>query len=101
MTEVGRDLWRSSCPTPLLKQKHLQQIAQDDVQLAFEYLQGRKLHNLPGQPVPVLSHSHIQAKPPVSWAPVCAHCFLSCHWTPLQRAWLYLYIFPSNIYIYC
>jgi len=28
---VGRDLWRSSSPTPLLKQGHLQQAAQDRI----------------------------------------------------------------------
>ena len=37
MVEVGRHLWRSSCPTPLLKQGHLQAVAQDHVQTAFEY----------------------------------------------------------------
>ncbi|KAK4810954.1 hypothetical protein QYF61_013362, partial [Mycteria americana] len=31
MVEVGRDLWRSSCPTPLLKQGHLEPVAQDHV----------------------------------------------------------------------
>lgn len=28
------------------------------IQTAFEYLQGWRLHNLPGQPMPVLIHSH-------------------------------------------
>jgi len=51
---VGRDLCRSSSPTPLLKQGHLQQAAQDLLQAGLEYLQRRRLHNLPGQPVPVL-----------------------------------------------
>ena len=60
MAEVGRDLWRSSGPTPLLKQGHPEQAAQDCVQMAFEYLQGWRLHSLPGQPVPVLGH-------PLSW----------------------------------
>ena len=40
MVEVGRDLWRSSGPNPLLKQGHLEPVAQDHVQMAFEYLQG-------------------------------------------------------------
>ena len=40
MVEVGRDLWRSSGLTPLLKQDHLEVVAQDHVQKAFEYLQG-------------------------------------------------------------
>ena len=38
--EVGRDLWSSSAPSPLLKQGHLEQVDQDRVQMAFEYLQG-------------------------------------------------------------
>ena len=56
--EVGRDLWRSSRPNPLLKQGHLQLVVQDCVQVASEYLQGRRLHTLLGQPVPVASHPH-------------------------------------------
>ena len=72
MVEAGRDLWRSSGPTPLLKQGHLGQVASDHVQIAFEYLQGWRLHNLSGQPVPVLGHPHskkvfpdVQREPPV------------------------------------
>lgn len=38
---------------------HLQQVAQDHVQRAFEYLQGGSLHNLSGQPAPVCNHPHI------------------------------------------
>jgi len=56
MVGVGRDLWGSSSPTPLLKQGHLEQAAQDLVQEGFEYLQRRRLHNLSGQPVPGLHH---------------------------------------------
>jgi len=51
---VGRDLYRSSSPSPLPKQGHLQQAAQDLVQVGLEYLQRRRLRNLPGQHVPVL-----------------------------------------------
>ena len=58
MVEVGRDLWRSSGPTSLLKQGHLKLVAQDHVQMDFEDLQGWRLHNLSGQPVLMLSHSH-------------------------------------------
>lgn len=57
---------------PLLKQAHLEQVVQDNVQMAFGYLQGRRLHSLFGQPMPVLSHPQskrlfldIQRKPPV------------------------------------
>jgi len=49
MVGVGRDLCGSSSPTPLPKQGHLQQVAQDLVQVGFEYLQRGRLHNLPGQ----------------------------------------------------
>jgi len=48
MVEVGRHLWRSAGPTPLLKQGCLELVVQDHVQTAFEYLQGGRLHNLPG-----------------------------------------------------
>ena len=41
---------------PLPRQGHLKQVAQDHVQVGFEYLQRRRLHNLSGQPVPVLHH---------------------------------------------
>ena len=56
MVGVGSDLWGSSCPTPLPKQGHLQQAAQDLVQAGLEYLQRRRLHSPSGQPVPVLRH---------------------------------------------
>jgi len=39
MVGIGRDLCGSSSPTPLPKQGHLQQAAQDLVQAGFEYLQ--------------------------------------------------------------
>jgi len=58
MLEVGRDLWRSSSPTPLLKRVHLQPVTQDCVQMGFEHVQGRRLHHLCGHPVPVLSNLH-------------------------------------------
>jgi len=56
MVGVGRDLCGSSSPTLLPKQGHLQQAAQDRVQVGFEYLQRRRLRSLPGQPVPGLRH---------------------------------------------
>lgn len=54
--EGGRDLQRPFCPTPLLKEGHLEQGAHG--QMAFEYLQRWRLHNLLGQPVPALGHFH-------------------------------------------
>ena len=50
MVGVGRDLCGSSSPTPLPKQGHPEQAAQDLVQAGLEYLQRRRLHNLSGQP---------------------------------------------------
>ena len=72
MVGVGRDLWGSSGPPPLPKQGHLQQAAQDCVQVDLEYLQRRRIHNLPGQTVPGLCHPqreeilrHVQTELPV------------------------------------
>jgi len=72
MVGVGRDLCGSSSPTPLPKQSHLEQAAQDLVQAGLEYLQRRRLHNSSGQPVPVLHHPqseedfpHVQTELPV------------------------------------
>jgi len=56
MVGVGRDLCGSSGPTLLPKQGHPEQAAQDLIQAGLEYLQRRRLHNLPGQPVPGLRH---------------------------------------------
>jgi len=52
----GRDLCGPSSPTLLPKQGHLAQAAQDLVQVDLEYLQRRRIHSFPGQPVPVLHH---------------------------------------------
>jgi len=72
MVGVGRDLCGSSSPIPLSKQGRLQQAAQNLVQAGLEYLQRRRIHNLPGQPVPVLHHPqreedlpHVQRELPV------------------------------------
>jgi len=56
MVGVGRDLCESSSPTPLPKQGHLEQAAQDLVQAGLEYLQRRRIHSTSGQPVLVLCH---------------------------------------------
>lgn len=41
MVKIEKDLWRSSCPIPLLKQEHLEHIAHNHVQTAFEDIQER------------------------------------------------------------
>jgi len=56
MVGFGRDLCGSSSPSPLPKQGLLQQAAEDLVRVDLGYLQRRRLHHLPGQPVPVLYH---------------------------------------------
>ena len=62
MVGVVRDLCGSSSPTLLPKQGHPQQAAQDLVQAGLEYLQRRRLHSLPGHPVPGLHHPQISAR---------------------------------------
>jgi len=51
---VGVDLWEPSGPTPLLQLSNPEQAAQDNVQASFEDIQGGRLQNLSGQPVPAL-----------------------------------------------
>jgi len=85
MVGVGRDLCRSSSPVPLPKQGHPEQAAEDLVQAGLEYLQRRRLHHLPGQPVPGLRHPqreevlpHVQTELPMLWF-VCVACPVTGH----------------------
>lgn len=55
LVEVGRDLWRSRGPNPAQVESPR---AQTSAQVALEYFQGRRPHNLPGQPAELLSHPH-------------------------------------------
>lgn len=43
---------------PLLKQNCIEQVVHESVKKDFEYLQQKRLQNLPGKPVPVLSYYH-------------------------------------------
>ena len=86
MFGVGRDLCGSSSSTPLPKQGHLQQAAQDPVQAGLEYVQRRRIHNLPGQPVPVFHHPqreevlpHVQTELPVLHFVPIAPCPVTGH----------------------
>jgi len=86
MFGVGRDLCGSPSPTPLLKQGHPEQAAQDLVQAGLEYLQRRRLHSLPGQAVPVLRHPqseevlpHVQLELPVLQFVPIAPCHVAGH----------------------
>ena len=84
MWGVRRDRCGSS--TPLPKQGHPEQAAQHHVQGGLEYLQRRRLHNLPGQPVPVLRHPqreevlpHVQPELPVLQFVPVAPCPVTGH----------------------
>jgi len=86
MVGVGRDLCGSSSPSPLLKEGHLQQVAQDLVQAGLEYLQRRRIHNPSGQPFPVLHHPqreevlpHVQLELPVLQFVPIASCPVAGH----------------------
>ena len=86
MKGVGRDLCGSSSPALPPKQGHLQQAAQHLVQVGLEYLQRRRLHNLPGQPVPVLCHPqreevlpHVQTELPMLQFVPIARCPVAGH----------------------
>lgn len=56
MVGVGRYLQRLSGPSLLHKHGHLEQVARDHALMAFKNLQEKRLHNLSGQPLPVLRH---------------------------------------------
>lgn len=92
--EVGRDFWKSSGPTFLLKKGHLEQVAQDHVQVAFEDLQGGRL--LRGQPVPELGHIYsevvfpdVQRQPLVIQVVLIACCPGTGH-NFFSRGWQFL-----------
>ena len=85
---VGRDLCWSTSPTPLLKQGHPEQAAQDLVQVGLEYIQRRRLHNLPGKPVAGLCHPqreevlpHVQMELPLlQFVPIAPCPVAGHHW---------------------
>ena len=112
MVSVGMDLWRLSSLTLLPKQGHLQQAAQDLVQPGLEYLQRRRFHNLPGQPVPVLRHPqseevlpHVQTELPMPQFVPIAPCPVTGHYwkelgpillTPTLQIFVSIYKVPSQ-----
>jgi len=103
MVGVGRDLWGSSSPTPLPKQGHPKQVAQDLVQAGFKYLQ-RRIHLPPWAtcsraPSPSEWRSSSSCSDGTSCASVCAHCPLCCLWAQLKRVWPHpLDTHPGDIY---
>ena len=112
MVGVGRDLCGSSSPTLLPKQSQLQQAVEDLVQAGVEYLQRRRLHSLPGQPVPVLRHPqreevlpHIQTELPLlQFVPIAPCPVAGHHWkesgpillTPTLKIPISIYEVPSQ-----
>lgn len=56
MAEIEGNFWRSSGPNPLRRQSQLEPVAQDQVQMAFEYLKVWRLCNISGQPLPMIGH---------------------------------------------
>jgi len=86
MVGVGRDLWESSSSTPLPKQGHLQQAAQDLVRVGFKSPQRRRLHSSSGQRVSVLRHPqreevlpHVQMELPMLQFVPIAPCPVAGH----------------------
>lgn len=80
--------------TALLK---LEQVAQDHLQKASEYLHRGRLHHPPGQPIPVLSDSHSEkVLPAVQREPPVLQCVSVVagpgHWAPPRRVWLFTYL---------
>jgi len=98
---TARDLWRSSCPASLLKQGHLELV----VQTVFEYSQTWRLHTLPGQPIPVLSHPRstkmfpgFQSESPLlQFVPVAPGPITGYHWTEPSSV---LYVSSLQVFIY-
>jgi len=85
MVGVRRDLCGSSSPILLPKQGHLQQAAQDLVQVGLEYLQRRRLQNFSG--LPGLHHPqneevlpHVQTELPVLQFVPIAPCPVTGHY---------------------
>lgn len=79
MTEVGKDLWRPSCPTPA-QGGPLWTGCSGPCPGNLRRSPERRLHSLSGKLVPVLWHSHSTEVFPDSQkephVPVCAHCLL-------------------------
>lgn len=56
MVGIGRDLWRSSDPTPLIEQGDPEQVVQDGIQDGGFGISREGDSNLSGQPVPGVRH---------------------------------------------
>lgn len=86
------------------RQGHVQPIAYNSGHRAFEYLQGRIVLNVSGQPLQSHPHSgillsHVQTDHTLCVF-ICAHCLLSCHWEPMRWAWLCFFTPFLQVFIY-
>lgn len=107
MVEVGSGLWKSSGLNSLLKQGHLQLIAQDHIQTEFEYLQKWRMHKLSGHPMLVVDHPHSikgfsAGADIISSVSVCVHFLSFFHWDSFYRSHytqkLYVHLFIISPY---
>lgn len=98
IADVTRQFGKSSDTTSVLKQDHLELFPWDHVQMAFDSLQGWRLHYFSGQPVPLLSHSHSKKSCSLHSRGIW-FCLWSCHWASLGRAWILLPFLDVFIYI--
>ena len=80
----GKGPLKVTWSNPLHKQGHLEPVAQDCVQSAFEYLQGWRLHNLPKQPVTLTVKTvvpDVQSQLPVfQFVPIASGPGTGHHW---------------------
>lgn len=114
MDEIGRSHWQSSCPASLLKQGPLDHVYWGLCPDDFEYLHGRRLHDLSWQPVPVLGHlhseafPHVQVEPPVHQVLPTASCAITWHYwdepgsvllSPSRQVLTDIVEFPSQLFL--
>ena len=92
MAEVGRDLWRPFSPIPA--QVASQEGAQGHIQVPLEGLQGAdstvSLGSLCQCSITCAAQKYFWCSEGSCCVPVCDHCLLFWHWTPLKRARLFL-----------
>lgn len=97
---LEKDWIRNPWVNHLLKHAHLETPAQDHVQISLGYLQGGRLHSIPGHLWSV-SLTVRKMVPDVQRSLLCfsvAHCLWSCHSAPLKSIWPHcLCAFPSGI----
>lgn len=90
---VSGDVWETSSPTPLLKKGHTEQVAQDVIQTALEYLQRWRPQPLWGAcSIALLPSKKIFLLFRGTHASVCACCLLSCHVAPLVPILFFRYL---------